>query len=253
MLAQSWSEEFFDDDFARIFLTWDDATRDATTDFLIHELALTAGQRVFDQHCGIGRVSLALADRDVRCIGVDLAENYIQTATQAAAQHGLPCQFVRGDGHEFVPDEPCDAVVNWFSSIGYSEDDGRNILVLQRAFDALKPGGRLALDFNNMVRTLREFKPHDESTHLVDGVEIQVNRYVTPDFAQGMFRMHWMFRYPDGRKVAHHGCSRMYLPIDLVRMAEACGFVVDRLLGGIDGSEIGIHGARTILIAHRPD
>lgn len=72
-------------------------------------------------------------------------------------------------------------------------------------------------------------------------------RDVEADFAAGMFRPTWVFEYPDGRKSEHTGCTRMYLPRDISRMLEICGFRDIRLVGGTDGEPFEMDSPRLIL------
>jgi SAM-dependent methyltransferase len=54
--------------------------------------------------------------------------------------------------------ERFDGLVNWFTSFGYFDDE-TNRAVLRQFHDALRPGGRLALETMNIARTLLNFRP----------------------------------------------------------------------------------------------
>jgi hypothetical protein len=54
--------------------------------------------------------------------------------------------------------ERFDAVVNWFTSFGYFGDE-ENKTVLGQFADALKPGGRLALETQSITRVLLHPRP----------------------------------------------------------------------------------------------
>src|SRR5262245_25674439 len=74
--GHAWWNEFFDDAYADISLVPRTAeaerAQEAAASFLKSKLRLDAGATVFDQCCGIGRLSLPLAARGVRVVGVDL-------------------------------------------------------------------------------------------------------------------------------------------------------------------------------------
>src|SRR5205807_10627824 len=53
-----------------------------------------------------------------------------------------------------------DAVISWFTSFGYFDDEG-NRAVLRGARAALRDGGVLLLDINNLTGVLRQFRPTD--------------------------------------------------------------------------------------------
>ena len=64
----NWWERFFDEDYAARFMPQDVATEAGQVRDL---LQLQAGARVFDQCCGQGRFSRALADLGLVPVGVD--------------------------------------------------------------------------------------------------------------------------------------------------------------------------------------
>ena len=53
--------------------------------FLVDALGLETGERVLDVGCGPGRHALALARRGIDVVGVDLSEEFITLARDAAA------------------------------------------------------------------------------------------------------------------------------------------------------------------------
>src|SRR5690242_1224968 len=108
-----WWPSFFDDEYASYGLSaTDPMVIGRTLDFLIEALELKPGMRVFDQCCGIGRISMPLAERGMSIIGVDQSRSYINKASQQASARGLPCQFSVGDAFEFIANPVCDAAIN---------------------------------------------------------------------------------------------------------------------------------------------
>ena len=218
----------------------------------MRELELDADHLLFDQNCGIGRVGLALAERGVRIVGVDQAASYVATARRSAERAGLACEYHHGDGREFVPTQACDAAINWFTSLGYAEDDVHSRRILHRAFESLKPGGRFGLDFYNLPGLFRVFETVFESHQRLDGEEIRVVRRAEADFPRGMFRQAWTFHYPDGREVVHRGQTRMYLPHTLAAMLRECGFEDLSFYGGVTGATLDLNSRRCVIFARKP-
>src|SRR5262249_53201722 len=146
MSAGGWWESLYDELAAEVFLAaTDPAELDATATFLIDHLALSPGDLVFDQCCGIGTVALALAGRGLRVLGVDQSEPYVRRAAAEAQRRGLPgCSFHAGDACAFAPAQRCAAAFNWRTGFGNADDEA-NGRMLARAFEALRPGGRFAL------------------------------------------------------------------------------------------------------------
>lgn len=250
-----WWTSFFDDDYAAYGLSSTPPAMQAQIlDFLVSQLELQPGSVVFDQCCGIGRLSLPLAERGIRVIGVDQAQSYIRTAQSEADRRQLPCQFVHGDAFEFVAFEPCDAAFNWFTSFGYSSDDAVNIRMLDRAFESLKPGGRFVLDHLNLPKIFSNFQTGTfERSDAPDQEGLVVLYENAPDFMTGMLNSTWTLMRSDGRRDVRQVSTRMYLPHDLIRMFHTAGFEDVRLLGWVDGEPLTRASRRCIVFGRKPN
>ncbi len=122
--------------------------------FLVDALGLEPGERVLDVGCGPGRHALALARRGIDVVGVDLSDDFISLARDAAAAEGLAAHFEVGDVRELAYAE-FDAVVclcqGGFGLLG-GRDEPR---AFGRIAAALRPGGRLALTAFSAVFAVR--------------------------------------------------------------------------------------------------
>ncbi len=124
--------------------------------FLVDELGLGPGSRVLDVGCGPGRHALALAERGVEVVGVDISERFVELARQSAADGGIAgAEFVRLDARELAFDGEFDAAISLcqgaFGLLGHTGDasgaspvdpDG---VVLGGMARAVRPGGRVAV------------------------------------------------------------------------------------------------------------
>lgn len=219
-----WWESFFDRTYADIGLeSRDDAARERVADSIIQLLGVAPGARIFDQCCGIGRLSVPLARRGYRITGVDLGAGYADTARERVGGG----EFYAADAFTFVAPEPCDGAFNWFTSFGYSADDRQNLEMLHRARESLVPGGRLALDFTNFARVLGDYRPAQVAR---DG-ELLVIQETVFDFPRGMALLTWTYVHPDGRREERKTENRMYMPYDLVRLFGEAGFGDVQLFG----------------------
>jgi SAM-dependent methyltransferase len=135
--------------------------------FLVDALDLEPGERVLDVGCGPGRHALALARSGIDVLGVDLSEDFVALARDAAAADGLSASFEVGDVRELAHDGEFDAVVclcqGGFGLLGGRDEPG----AFERIAAALRPGGRLALtafsaDF--ALRFLEEGESFDPAT-----------------------------------------------------------------------------------------
>lgn len=246
-----WWEGFYNDTLADMFLAGP-RELDATVDFLSRKLNLAPGSVVFDQCCGIGSLSGALAERGMHVIGVDLCESYIRRGRETVARRELRCDLRQGDAFEFLPERPCDAAFNWYSSFAYSEDDQRNAQMLRRALESLKPGGRFALDFPNVPGVLRGFMPAMLRRHDGADGEVLLVRESAIDLARGMLRQEWIYLFPDGRRVTTRSGVKLYMPHLLGDMFRSCGFVDVEFCGSIGGEALTLDSPRCICMARRP-
>jgi SAM-dependent methyltransferase len=113
--------------------------------FLVDTLCLEEGDRVLDVGCGPGRHALALARRGIDVVGVDLSEDFVALAREAAAGEGLTARFEVRDVRDLTYEADFDAVIclcqGGFGLLGGRDEPA----VFDRIATALCPGGRLAL------------------------------------------------------------------------------------------------------------
>ncbi len=245
-MTTQWWPELYDDLLAEVLL--EDTTEvDATVRFLVEELRLTPGARVFDQCCGTGRLSVPLAMWGADVLGVEQAARYVDTARTKARAANVTARFEVGDAFEFVPDRPCAGAINWWTSFGYLPDDDANAGMLQRAFDALAPGGRFALDYPNVANLYSRFRPH-EITRKGDITMLRESRF---DLARGLLHKHWTFLRGD-RRVERESTLRLYTPDRIVALLESVGFVDVLLYGDLDRAPLALERPRCIALGARP-
>jgi SAM-dependent methyltransferase len=152
-------EEVFDEDYLYFYETWlTDERSDQEAEQVWELLGLSAGMEVLDLACGHGRIANRLAERGARVTGLDATPLFLERARADAAACGVEVDYVEGDMRELPWEERFDAVLIWFTSFGYFEDDD-NRRVLAEAYDALKPGGALLIDNNNLAALVRRFVP----------------------------------------------------------------------------------------------
>lgn len=151
--------------------------------FLVDALELEPGRRVLDVGCGPGRHALALARRGIEVLGIDLSEDFVALARNAAESEDLSARFEVGDVRELVVETGFDAVLclcqGGFGLLG-GGDEPR---AFERIAAAVGPGGRLALTAFSAafaVRFLEDRETFDPATGVLherstvrneDGVE----------------------------------------------------------------------------------
>lgn len=98
--------------------------------------------RALDLACGEGRNAVWLAERGWQVTGIDFSEVAIERARRLAADRGIPAAFVVAD----VLEAPIDAGAYDLVLLAYLQlPPHERATVLDRAADALRPGGTFLL------------------------------------------------------------------------------------------------------------
>lgn len=238
----NWWSSFFDLDYARRYLQKVDPQELA---FLRETLNLESGARVFDQCCGIGRLSQAAAQWGLTPVGVDSCGDYLREARRCCPEGN----FVQADALEFVAQPACAGGFNFYSSFGYSPDDQKNRQMLRCAFDSLLPGSVFVLETMNMARVLAEFQPTLEETR-EDGYRVLRKSHC--NWEQGMLEQEWTFHLPDGSHRQSFGQVRMLLPREIGEFLKSVGFTLEACYGDCCRSPLERLSKRLIWVARRP-
>jgi len=138
-------------------------------------LDLHPGMNVLDLACGHGDLANRLAGRGCRVTGLDSSTVFLDRARADAAAAGVSAEYVAGDMRQLPWTGRFDRVVNWSTAFGYF-DDTANRAVLDQIAAALRPGGRLAMDLDNLTSFLASYRPSRVVAARDDG-DMLVDRY----------------------------------------------------------------------------
>jgi len=246
----TWCADFFDNSFAEQYLErpYDDEMK-KTVKFLQEKLHLQDNDIIFDQCCGIGSVSLALAKNNYQTIAVDLIDSYIKRAKGKATKLS---KFYADDAYKFTTNTLCDAAVNWWTSFGYDQDDSQNIKMLERIYESLKPGKYFALDYMNSYKDLSYFKGKETTTikSIRNGYETEWNSKLNQE--KSMLIRTWIYTDESGNKVKKQGGgARLFTPEDFERMLSKCGFINIKFYGSVMGESFNKESPRCIAVAQK--
>ena len=139
-------------------------------------LDLRARLSVPDLACGHGKLANGLAARGCRVTGLDSSAVFLDRARADAAAAGVSVDYVAGDMRQLPAWEGrFDRVINWSTAFGYF-DDTANRAVLDEMTRVLRPGGRLAMDLDNLTAFLASYCPSRVVAARGDG-DMLVDRY----------------------------------------------------------------------------
>ena len=229
--AAEWFSTWFDSPYYHL-LYRDRDYREARAfiEALLDHLHPKPGARLLDLACGKGRHAIHLSRPGYDVTGVDLSPESIAYARRFAHEH---LHFEVHDMREPLPWGPFDFILNLFTSFGYFADESENVVALRSAAAALRPGGKLVIDFMNTERTVAELVTHEEKT--VEGTTFHLHRHLHNDFVVKEIS------FTDQQGVAQHYQERVralrreqfeqYFPMAGLRLAEVLG---DYQLGTYD-------------------
>ena len=136
---------------------------------------LRPGMSVLDLACGHGELANRLAARGCQVTGLDSSAVFLDRARAEAAAAGVSAEYVAGDMRQLPWTGRFDRVVNWSTAFGYF-DDTANRAVLDGITGVLRPGGRLAMDLDNLTMFLASYCPSRVVAARGDG-DMLVDRY----------------------------------------------------------------------------
>jgi protein-L-isoaspartate O-methyltransferase len=138
--------------------------------FLIDLMDLKPTEAILDVAAGAGRHALELARRGFKKVtALDLSDQLIEIGKRCAAEAGVSVTFVKGDARQPVGKGTFDAaLVLGGGAFGLMDTDAENHAILEATFEALRPGGRVAVSAMNLlwiVRNLEDLSGFDPQTH----------------------------------------------------------------------------------------
>jgi SAM-dependent methyltransferase len=183
------AEAMYDDDYLHFFAAPPGASQfaahgpalpgsrstSAAVDLIWRLLELKPKMHLLDLCCGHGAMANSLAARGCRVTGLDSSSVFLERARADADAASVSVEYVRGDMREIPWIDRFDRVINWSTAFGYF-DDSTNRSVLAGLVRALRPGGRLAIDLDNVTAFLRAYSPSRVAAARENG-DMLVDRY----------------------------------------------------------------------------
>lgn len=233
--------ETFGEDYFYFYETWlTEEWDDRQAELVWRMLELEAGEEVLDVACGHGRIANRLAVRGAVMTGLD-ADSFFLAKARAA---GSGAEYVDGDMRTLpFSDASFDAALLWFTSFGYFDDE-ENRAVLRELRRVLRPGGRAAVELQNLPRMLANFQ---RQSFVRRGADVMLDEHA--EFDEGSRTMETTRTYlRDGEVREIRYRVRCFLPEELGEWLLAAGFEQVELLGA-DGEPFAPESRRVIAVA----
>jgi SAM-dependent methyltransferase len=152
-----------------------DSSGEAVAELTWRLLDLRPAMSVLDLACGHGELANRLAARGCQVTGLDSSAVFLDRARADAAAAGVSVEYVTGDMRQIPWTGRFDRVINWSTAFGYF-DDTSNRAVLDGIVRVLRPGGRLAMDLDNLTTFLASYCP-SRVVAIRDNGDMLVDRY----------------------------------------------------------------------------
>lgn len=243
-MSRPWFVEAFESDYLDVYRHRGDGAAVAEAEWALGALEINERSRIVDVGCGTGRHAAAISAHGHRVLGLDLSRDLLQRARARCCD----ALFVRADMRRIpVRRATVDAVVSFFTSFGYFDDDAENRSVLREMARIMKPGARLLIDFLN-ARYVQD-NLVAESVRRIDDIEIHERRWTTPDDRR-VEKEVTIFR-PGSSTRRWRESVRLFSPVELEEMLCNAGVEVEHRFGSLDGVALTPDAERCVLVGRR--
>ncbi|QMU31686.1 class I SAM-dependent methyltransferase [Adhaeribacter radiodurans] len=140
---------------------------------LIGHLQTKLTYRLLEMGCGKGQHALFLNKKGFNVTGLDISEQNIAFAQQFENEK---LHFYQHDMRDIFRTAYYDLILNLFTNFGHFNSETENVVALRSTVAAIKPGGKLVLDFMNTNYAIRHLVHTEEKE--TEGVHFNISRKV---------------------------------------------------------------------------
>lgn len=168
----AWYSTWFDSPFYHILYQHRNHTEaEIAVKTLLAFAGVKKGATIMDLCCGKGRHSILLEKAGNTVTGLDLSPANIQHCKSFENEN---LHFDVHDMREVYNYQSFDFIFNLFTSFGYFDDKG-NEQTLASIKAGLKPGGKVIIDFLNVIPVLDKLPSREEI--VLDGIHFFIHKY----------------------------------------------------------------------------
>ena len=236
-----WWARWFNETYAEVYNHRDLESARREMEFAAQSLRLNPDHRILDLCCGNGRHTRAAAEAGlIRTIGMDYSNALLR---QARTAHGVK-RILRGDMRALpFPNAFFDALVMFFTSFGYFENQPHDMTVLREIARVLANGGGCLIDYLNPCHLRNTLVPHSEKR--IGNRRIIEERSLVND---GRRVRKNITIETEGKIERFTESVRLYESGAMIELLAGVGLEPDSLYGDFDGQPFGDSSPRMILV-----
>ncbi len=243
MSYEKWYEKFFDGPFLDIqqnFLSPEETN--AEVDFIINALNLKPDEKVLDIPCGLGRLTLELAEYGCNMTGLDFTKPYLDICQKVATERKLGVALHRSDMRKPPWISEFDAALCVGGSFGYFDDD-ENEKFIKSVYDTLKPGGRFLL-FCHVAESLFPMFQRKDWRRIGSSIVLDDRSY---DIENNRINSEWTI-IRGNEITVQYSSMRIYRYSDMCEMFKSAGFDNLKAYGSVEGEPFEFRSKRLYLV-----
>ena len=216
-------------------------------DYVCKIAGLKKGSKVLDAACGIGRISVELAERGIDVTGVDITASVLEAAKDMADSQNLKIDFIQQDLRTFCKKEYFDCAINLYTSFGYCDSKQDDYKILENIAQSLKKDGIFIMECVSRETAIMYFTKGEQ----FERAGFTVNTEFKVKGAWEGLSSRWILTSKDNTKIEHEYTQRLYSAPELRDKLLECGFSSAEVYGDFDFSPYDENARTMILVAKK--
>ncbi len=251
MTESPWYVEAFRSDYRDVYSHRNLEAARSEVRWLTEDVLAGVSGRVLDDCCGFGRHSVALRERGIDALGIDLSFDLLASsgslAEESKVAHELRGRLAQADMRRLpFRSGMFGAVVNLFTSFGYLGEKG-DAQALSEMGRVLAPGGLLVMDLMNPSAIRRGLVPSSKEER--EGVILEAERSLEDGGRRVVKSVRLTF--PSGEVREWREDVRMFEPEEIQGRLAALGIAVERVAGDFTGRPFAAGDAERQIVVGR--
>ncbi|MGB3946904.1 MAG: class I SAM-dependent methyltransferase [Bacteroidia bacterium] len=179
-----WFENWFNSPYYHIlYKNRNDKEAEFFIDNIVQLIQPSPNYLFLDLGCGKGRHAIHLHKKGFDVTGIDLSTHNIAFANQELKKQLLNPEKIRfevKDMRNIDCKASFDVILNLFTSFGYFDNAEDDYITIKAVAEALKPEGKLIVDFMNAHKVLSNLVQHE--VKIIDNIEFEINKWLDNQF-----------------------------------------------------------------------